>query len=46
MGNDGLWLAFMAFMALRGITLSLRLKSILRDIPSMPKVMDIGRRDF
>jgi MATE family multidrug resistance protein len=32
MGNDGLWMAFTGFMALRGITLSLRLKGILQHV--------------
>lgn len=39
MGNDGLWLAFTGFMALRGVTLSLRLKGILQhicDISAVP----------
>jgi len=31
-GNDGLWLAFCCFMALRGITLGLRLKQVVRNI--------------
>ncbi|WP_420236965.1 MATE family efflux transporter [Telmatobacter bradus] len=39
MGNNGLWLAFTGFMALRGVTLSLRLKGILQhicDISAVP----------
>jgi MATE family multidrug resistance protein len=43
MGNDGLWLAFTGFMALRGITLGLRLKSIfqnMREMPSIPNDVD------
>jgi MATE family multidrug resistance protein len=36
MGNNGLWLAFAGFMALRGITLGLRLKYISKEMNVVP----------
>jgi MATE family multidrug resistance protein len=34
--NDGLWMAFLAFMALRGLTLGLRLKGIPAGFAALP----------
>jgi Na+-driven multidrug efflux pump len=41
MGNDGLWCAFCCFMALRGVTLGLRLPGIERELAAASQAVNV-----